>query len=317
MRVLLIGAGFSRNWGGWLATELIGELCSRLEHHPNLLEMLRVYRNFEEVLGQRRRDAREGISSQAEDVEALERAIRDTFRDMNKAFAEMPSLNFSNMFGFSVSRFLHQFDAIFSLNQDLLLELNYDTGYECFSGPVRRWQGHQFPGVRISTEWRAASKQDRVDMVLPVDDEPTYDRSNQPIYKLHGSTHWRTADGKSMMVVGTGKEEAIADSRLLNSYWQTFEDYLADADPRLMVIGYSFADAHVNSALLKAADRLKLYVVDPAGLDVFNAHAGKLGNGRNEFSRVTLVGVSTRSLAVTFGGSDPLSFQSFERFLRV
>lgn len=57
MRVLLLGAGFSRNWGGWLASEVMGELCGRLADDGYLLQLLRKTPNFETVYGQVRQEA--------------------------------------------------------------------------------------------------------------------------------------------------------------------------------------------------------------------------------------------------------------------
>jgi hypothetical protein len=34
--ILLTGAGFTRNWGGWLAKEIEGDLLGRLLEDPNL-----------------------------------------------------------------------------------------------------------------------------------------------------------------------------------------------------------------------------------------------------------------------------------------
>jgi len=40
--VLLLGAGFSRNWGGWLATEVFEYLlgCPEIANDPNLRALL-------------------------------------------------------------------------------------------------------------------------------------------------------------------------------------------------------------------------------------------------------------------------------------
>ncbi len=38
--VLLVGAGFSRNWGGWLADDVTYKLRGRLSDHPELDDLL-------------------------------------------------------------------------------------------------------------------------------------------------------------------------------------------------------------------------------------------------------------------------------------
>jgi hypothetical protein len=118
MRILLLGAGCSRNWGGWLALEVVGELCGRLVDRPHMVEILQVTANFEEVLGQRRKHAEEPGNEQAlVDVKLMERAILDTFRDMNMAFAQRENFEFSRYVDRSIKKYLSRFDAIFTSSQ--------------------------------------------------------------------------------------------------------------------------------------------------------------------------------------------------------
>ena len=119
--------------------------------------MLRVERNFEEVLAQRRKAAQSGGDEQpVEDVRRLEGAILETFAGMNWAIARRANLSFSEMSRRSISRYLARFDAIYTLNQDLLLEFHYDPR---LIDPTR-WIGHVFPGVTIPHEWRIASNEE-------------------------------------------------------------------------------------------------------------------------------------------------------------
>jgi hypothetical protein len=131
----------------------------------------------------------------------------------------------------------------------------------------------------------------------------------QPIFKLHGSVDWRTADGP-VLVIGTGKERAIAESALLRSYYDQFSRFLCNGRTRLMVIGYSFSEPRINKVLRDAAreSEMQMYLVNPAGLDV-------LSNGRTQLNKIPIIGVSTRELSSTFGDGDDPSFRSFMRFL--
>ncbi len=49
------------------------------------------------------------------------------------------------------------------------------------------------------------------------------DKNLQPIFKLHGSTNWRTPVGDNMLVLGAEKTQQIENSRLLQSYVGLFE----------------------------------------------------------------------------------------------
>src|SRR5471030_1898185 len=142
-RYLLLGAGFSRNWGGWLASEVADDLLWRLRARPELCQIL-MDRGFEDALHeiQTRFRVDNGV---LDDLLALQAAIEQTFGAMNLAFAERAALNFSDDAAVSVIDFLARFDAIFTLNQDLLLEMHY-IGVELANR--RRWNGVQWPGVR-------------------------------------------------------------------------------------------------------------------------------------------------------------------------
>jgi hypothetical protein len=48
--ILLLGAGFSRNWDGWLSNELIGDLLTRISDDKGLASFLQKAKNFEEVI---------------------------------------------------------------------------------------------------------------------------------------------------------------------------------------------------------------------------------------------------------------------------
>ena len=319
MPILLLGAGFSRNWGGWLASDFVGELCGRLVDRPHLNEMLRVSNNFEAVLGARRVTvAREPDNVQAAvDVTHLESAILDTFRDMNSSLADQVNINFSQEAKCSTRRFLSRFDAIFTLNQDLLFELHYDGMYLESDG---RWRGgHYFPGVIPTYDWQSVRfNKDRIDLTLQVADAPSSTGHDlQPIYKLHGSVNWRSSDGNNVLVIGTGKEEAISGSALLRRYQEIFREYLFHPTTRLMVIGYGFADRHINDLLCEASrnNNLQMYLIGPSGTDAFSADTGPQEDGRNRLLKILLAGKCTRYMNEIFADSDNPAFKSVERFL--
>lgn len=61
----------------------------------------------------------------------LQRAVYESFRAMNLALASRTDFNFSNDRRRSMNGFLARFDAIYTLNQDLLCDpaLNIDQGF--------------------------------------------------------------------------------------------------------------------------------------------------------------------------------------------
>lgn len=147
-KVLLLGAGFSKNWGGWVAGEVYSDLLVRpqLRDNPELKALLQHHQRdeqgFESALMALQEQHRQ--SGSAEDKERLDlfiAAVLSMFADMNKRFVntgnfqfEFPQKSGVQAIDFLVSRFMAGFEAIFTLNQDILLERNYAR---CF----RRWSG--------------------------------------------------------------------------------------------------------------------------------------------------------------------------------
>src|SRR5712691_8503456 len=128
--ILLLGAGFSRNWGGWLADEAFEYLLG----HPRIDDGIRtvLWRfkdkgGFEAALEDQRTQAVRFFSAAVVDpAQRLEDAIRGMFDDMNKAFLAI-NFEFQNSIEYLVRTFLFRFDAIFTLNQDVLMEQHYLT----------------------------------------------------------------------------------------------------------------------------------------------------------------------------------------------
>jgi hypothetical protein len=95
----------------------------------------------------------------------------------------------------------------------------------------------------------------------------------QLYYKLHGSTNWIGGGGGQarLLIMGGNKAVEINQYPLLAWYHRQFDEYLARST-RLMVIGYSFSDRHINQAIIKAAEKgaLRLFIIDPQGVDILN-----------------------------------------------
>ena len=73
--------------------------------------------------------------------------------------------------------------------------------------------------------------------------------------------------------MGGDKEFMIREHQVLRWYYEQFQQRLAIGGTRLMVIGYSFSDRHINEAITEAAQRETLtgmFLVDPAGWEVLN-----------------------------------------------
>lgn len=305
-RVLLLGAGFSRNWNGWLSAEIIGDLYSRLAEDAELGQVLDHAANFEDALSEVQEQYKVDPSDEKRSrLERMQAAVKSTFRTMNEAFAARPGMEFSNERRFSITDFLARFDAIFTLNQDLLFELHYNIELH----EPRRWNGHHFPGMQTPAGWHnalGAFLRDRLDMVWRPAEEFRVERNLQPIYKLHGSVNWQAGDHGELLVLGGNKARTIAENEILNWYSNELSRYLQIPDTRLMVIGYGFGDDHINRLLheTRARSRFRMFLVTPRGRAVLESYTNRGLRYPNPLQDIRLVGESMRSLSTTFGGDE-------------
>jgi hypothetical protein len=318
--VLLLGAGFSRNWGAPLAAEVANSLLEQVGNDGHLQALLtRHSKNFENALSEAQRDYLHTSSSTeaAERLDRLQGAIATMFDRLNITFEPPREFEFCNDVQFSVARFLAMFDSIFNLNQDLLLDMRYSTQILTASGA--RWNGLESPGMRPlpdSTLTGIADSHKR--RWTPT--EPPFSVSDrlQPHFKIHGSSNWATADGRNLLVMGGDKEFMIREHQVLRWYYEQFQQRLAIGGTRLMVIGYSFSDRHINEAITEAAQRGTLtgmFLVDPAGWDVLNPtppHQIKVPHVLEEVPRL---GGTTRLVSATFAG-DAFEHQKFMNFFQ-
>ncbi len=264
-RVLLTGAGWSRNWGGQLASEvwssLVGHL--RVRTHVRLYKLLLDEPSFEVALG---RTSEPPFS--ATDRAELQQALSDTFVAMDREIARVDHDPWINIY--KVQELLFRFFGrrgdgntegyLFTLNQDLFFERHL------YNEHVAGAPGGVLPGLvpRPGQRWFGTNMGafDTSFIMQPVADPIAQGRlqSQMNVIKLHGSFNWRSADGNDMMVVGTEKTGQIAAQPLLAWYAQVFREVLSAGDVRLMIVGYGFADEHINVVIADAIEKHGLSV---------------------------------------------------------
>ena len=265
---LLTGAGFTRNWGGWLASEAFEYLLGAHEVNEYLRDILWNAKlrgeGFEGALStvQDRFTSTKSPQDKAQ-LEALTEAVISMFSAMQVAFSNQ---RFDNQ-NYGLREFLSGFDSIFTLNQDTFLETHY-------AGPVRwteRWYGSYLPYMRFIKE---PSETYPHMLREPMMQEPGLSLldSYQPIYKLHGSYNWfAEPNGDRLLVMGGNKTSLIKAFPVLGKYQEEFERMLSEPNTHLMIIGYSFGDSHINDVIMNAAKRgMKTFIIDPIGVDVID-----------------------------------------------
>ncbi|MGM4886437.1 SIR2 family protein [Tardiphaga sp. 11_C7_N12_6] len=276
--ILLTGAGFSRNWGGWLADEAFEYLLGCHEITPFIRSELwksKVNRlGFEDTLRELRHLSLANPQSGClQELRRFEGMLESMFNIMAVGFSKVefePGQD-PHKLGTQpspVRDFLCRFDAIFTLNQDTLLEQRYARS-DLRDGSQGKWFGLQSPGL---TELLVNGQKYQNVGQFSVQNGPyNLQERHQPYYKLHGSINWRMTDQSALLILGGDKGNDIAKSPLLTWYQQEFIR-LTDTPARIMVIGYSFADPHINDLLIGAASRgAQFFIVDTNGVGAFCA----------------------------------------------
>src|SRR5215831_9714001 len=248
----------------------------------------------------------------AERLQKLETAIVDAFAVMNRNLAAA-SFNFCNDLKYSLPEFLVLFDAIFTLNQDLLLEKHYLYPPQVISlAGTRRWLRGYLPGVDeipspaqsglydpLLAQWRPQSSP----TASPVDPR------SQPYFKLHGSMNWTDPTGGRLLVMGGNKPTTMRRHPILTWYAAKFLEFLSQPGARLMVIGYGFRDNHINQLIYEAWKKsnqtLSIFIVHPDGREILkkvNPTYDKPIYFPEPLEQIKVYD-STRSLRTTFGGN--------------
>jgi hypothetical protein len=158
-----------------------------------------------------------------------------------------------------------------------------------------------------------------IPLYKPVPAPYSLDENFQPYIKLHGSIDWLQDDQGLLLIMGGRKAHSIAESPLLAWYQEVFRKLLTQARVRLMIIGYSFGDDHINAILTEAVKTgAKLFIVDPRGVDVMKQGSGETKYDNRYYNDLKhgVVGASRRLLKETFG-EDATEFNKLGHFIDV
>ena len=209
-RVLLTGAGFSRNWGGWLASEAFEYLlgCPEIDRETRQL----LWRSkesgggFEDTLADLAIAKNDEGKRRFNDLTA---ALVGMFNMIGLGFMRRP-FEFQNNVLYMVKTFLVRFDAIFTLNQDTLLEQHY-LGML----PGARWVDCRVPGVKWLDPARLSVSVTLQDKIAPKEPDPNdfiIPPTSQPYVKLHGSCNWSDGPSGGRILI-MGGQKAIEINR--------------------------------------------------------------------------------------------------------
>jgi hypothetical protein len=267
-KILLMGAGFTANFGGLLAREMWAKIFNnrKLDQLPEVKKMLKENFDFESVYSQ-------VLKSSITEKEKMlfQEVISESYDGMDFTIKSFIHSGFRQygVWWAGVSNFLGLFKGtssepggLFTLNQDLLLERAMHTP------PLG------INGVRYR-DYREALNIGQLDpvkneIILPNSDElqnfidkDLASFGDLHFIKLHGSQGWRSSSGSAQLILGVNKLVDIQKEPLLNWYLELFKQAINNKGVKLVVLGYSFRDEHINDILVKAVEEhgLKLIII--------------------------------------------------------
>ena len=276
--ILLTGAGFTKNFGGFLAREMWAQIHNRLQrsNEGSLLQLIKDEFDYEKIF----EELVKGTEYNDEQKDKVNKSFLEAYKFMDQIICNEEALYGGNLYidTNGIRKFLNEFSNnrrepgfFFTLNQDIVFE-------RYFRGEVRL----VVPGLQyinsnkidinntpFSDSWCVNAPTEKI--LEQKKDEMNWQNERFYYIKLHGSFHWKDSDGKNMMVIGTSKEEDIEKEPILRWYKNIFESVLYRPECRLLIIGYGFRDQHINEVIVNTIkDKgLKLFIICPDDPEIF------------------------------------------------
>ncbi|UVT17659.1 MAG: SIR2 family protein [Nitrospira sp.] len=306
--MILTGAGFSKDVGGYSAQEMWARifntlsgrskkrLCSFMKNYDskdisNTLDFETIY---DLVMQGRHSETMLDADQIKGDQDAFLKALSDVYEIMDDRIRacgiSRGGVDLKKLEDFLCTLFRTETvrGFLFTLNQDLFVERWLSARQTSPTDGLSLY----LPGMDDHPlDMQGEGLTDKGFLTLPKEETiQTYsrERDTKPsaqgqlqYIKLHGSWNWRRDDRNSAMAIGHMKSAVLKDEPLFKWYYDTFEAALSKNSQRLLVIGYGFRDRHINEVILKSIDNsnLQLFVVDPRAPEDFRAmlmtsHAG-------------------------------------------
>ena len=314
--VLLTGAGFTRDFGGFLANEMWALIFNSpmLKNYPRITSLMRNDFDYESIYY----EVIDGKDFNEDEKNALTEVVFSSYKRLDDSVRNYRNLGTKQPVDIStVSNFIDRFSGLpkkngrndtkgffFTLNQDLLIE--------------RYFSSSNMPALYVNQPTSEICQGKEYDentclRILPATDiEKTNPLSSSKYFyvKLHGSWNWYSSDGKKKLVIGRNKINQINDEPVLKRYFEIFKETLLKGNIKLFVIGYGFGDEHINKVIADSVqnNNLKLYVLNPSYPEKFKndlhrnkPHGERIWNG--------LTGYFPYSLSQVFPGTETVDYQ--------
>lgn len=262
--ILLTGAGFTKNFGGFLGEEMWTQIFNDVEiqGNDNLRSLLQEDYDFESVYST-------VVSSNMteEEKNIMKQVVERAYKNLDNATKDWVFNNDSpypvNWYGLNDMIMLFngggkEKGLFFTLNQDLFMERR--SGYHSPGSPRFSQQFYTLHGRELMPNEFVTIQGDGVEERAQSD---INSYSGLVYIKLHGSYGWKASDGSNQLVIGKNKTELIDKEPLLRWYFDLFQKVITEGNKKLLIIGYGFGDQHINKILVDGVEKhsLKVYII--------------------------------------------------------
>lgn len=267
--ILLTGAGFTCNFGGFTASEVWTRIFNfpAVKTSDKLTARLKGNFDFESIYGQVM------ATGEQDEKKVIQEAIAYAYETLDASIVNRKNGS-SSLSGMGSFKFIELFKGtreekglIFTLNQDLFMERENATLFKPIGSPN---------GLVESLDNARSLREDGFrQLPSSIDEiEKEFAQATPWVYmKLHGSYGWLSADGSRQLVIGKNKKEQIDSEPLLKFSYEVFDKAIQEGGKKMVIAGYSFRDKHINDLLIKGIYHhgLRLFVVDILGPKDFKA----------------------------------------------
>lgn len=265
--IMLTGAGFTKNFDGFLGNEMWAKVFNNtlIQSNNKLRDLLQDDYDFESVYG----EVEVSKELSTEDKKMFQNAVESAYKFLDDAVrswefneSNPTALDVYKLFGqggfmSSLNMSGQEEGFFFTLNQDLFLERR--LGYRAVGANFFPQEFYQSGGKREFKDSYFVQLPKELDRI----EKSIKNHSGIHYVKLHGSYGWKSSDGTNQMALGKNKWENLKKEPLLKAFFELFNRIIQEGNKKILIIGYGFRDQHVNKILLEGVQKynLKIYII--------------------------------------------------------